>query len=51
MSSSGFAISITAVDGATKVFDGLNKRIAALSAPAERFNKSMSKFGQRPRRI
>lgn len=45
-SSGGYAISITATDSATKVIDGVNKRLASLSAPAERFNKSLSKFGE-----
>lgn len=43
--SGSFSISITAVDGASKVFEGLNKRIQGMTAPAQRFNKALSKFG------
>lgn len=43
--SSGFAISITAVDKTAGALDGINKRLAKLSAPAERFSKALSKFG------
>ena len=41
-----FSLTITAVDGASKVFDSLNKKIAGLTAPAEKFNKSLAKFGE-----
>jgi muramidase (phage lysozyme) len=41
----GFSVRISAVDAATATLDKINKRIAAMSAPAERFNKSMAKFG------
>ena len=40
-----FAISISATDNASKALDGINKRLAALSAPAERFNKALTRFG------
>lgn len=42
--SAGFAISITAKDQASGTLDSLNKRLAKLSAPADRFNKSLTKF-------
>ena len=41
----GFSVSISAVDPASATLDRVNKRIAALSAPAERFNRALSKFG------
>lgn len=44
--SSGFAIGIGIQDGASAGLDAINKRIAAMSAPAEKFNKSLAKFGQ-----
>ena len=44
--SAGFAIGIGIQDGASACLDAINKRIAALSAPAERFNKSLAKFGE-----
>jgi len=44
--SAGFAIGIGIQDGASAGLDAINKRIAALSAPAERFNKSLAKFGE-----
>jgi len=43
---SGFAIGIGVVDEASAKLDALNKRIQALNAPSERFNKSMTKFGE-----
>jgi hypothetical protein len=44
--SAGFAIGVGINDAASAGLDALNKRIAALSAPAERFNKSLAKFGE-----
>jgi muramidase (phage lysozyme) len=44
--SAGFAIGIGIQDGASAGLDAINKRIAALNAPAERFNKSLAKFGE-----
>ncbi len=44
--SDGLAIGIRVVDEATAKIDALNKRLQTLGAPAERFNKSMAKFGQ-----
>lgn len=44
--SSGFSISIKAVDQTAGPLDSINKRLARLSAPAERFNKSVAKFGE-----
>lgn len=44
--SSGFAISIGVQDSASTGLDAINKRIAAMSAPAEKFNKSLAKFGE-----
>jgi hypothetical protein len=44
--SAGFAISVGIQDDASKGLDAINKRIAAMSAPAERFNKSLAKFGE-----
>jgi len=44
VASNGFAISIGVVDQASAKLDALNKRIAAMRAPAERFNKSLAKF-------
>lgn len=46
MASSGFAISITAVDSATQKIDALNKRLSALKAPAENLQKSFKKLGE-----
>jgi len=43
--SAGFAIGIGINDAASAGLDAINKRIAALTAPAERFNKSLAKFG------
>ena len=43
--SAGFAIGVSISDTASAGLDAINKRIAALSAPAERFNKSLAKFG------
>jgi muramidase (phage lysozyme) len=45
VASSGFAVAISATDNASKTLDSVNKRLAALSAPAERFNKALTKFG------
>ncbi len=45
-SKSGFAISVGVVDEASKKLDAINKRIAAMNAPAEKFNKSVAKFGE-----
>ena len=42
---SGFSISIKAVDQTAGALDGINKRLARLNAPAERFNKALAKFG------
>src|ERR1700733_2071588 len=42
---SGFSVTISAVDSASAKLDAINKRIAAMNAPAERFNKSVAKFG------
>src|SRR6185312_9218281 len=39
------AISITAVDNASKSIDGISRRIAALTAPADRFGKVLSRLG------
>ena len=44
--SAGFAIGIGIRDSASAGIDALNKRIAGLTAPAERFNKSVQKFGE-----
>ena len=44
--SSGFAIGFGIQDNASACIDAINKRIAALTAPAERFNKSLAKFGE-----
>jgi hypothetical protein len=44
MPSSGFAITISATDGASKVIEGVNRHMAAMRAPAERLQKSISKF-------
>ncbi len=44
--SRGFAVSISAIDNASKTLDAVNRRIAALSAPMERFNRSVDKFGE-----
>jgi len=47
MASNGsFAINISAVDGASKTIDGINRRIAAMQAPAERMSKSLNRFGE-----
>lgn len=43
--SSGFSISITAVDKTAGALDNINKRLARLGAPAERFNRALNKFG------
>jgi hypothetical protein len=44
--SAGFAIGIGINDGASAGLDAINRRIAAMHAPADRFNKSMAKFGE-----
>ena len=44
--SAGYAIGIGIQDGASAGLDAINKRIAALQAPADRFNKSLQKFGE-----
>lgn len=44
MPSSGFSVVIAASDKASGVIDGVNKRISAMRAPAERVQKSLSKF-------
>ncbi len=41
----GFSVTISAVDRATETLNAVNKRMMALTAPAERFNKALSKFG------
>ena len=43
--SAGFAIGVGINDAASAGLDAINKRIAALTAPADRFNKSLAKFG------
>ena len=40
----GFSITISAVDNASKVLDGVNKHLGAMQAPAQRFSKSMSRL-------
>jgi hypothetical protein len=42
----GFAVKIAATDNATPILDKINKRIAALTAPAERTSRSLAKFGE-----
>lgn len=42
--SRGFAITITAQDLASKQIDAINKRLAAMQAPAERLQKSFAKL-------
>jgi len=42
----GFTLRMWLDDEATPKLDALNRRIHALYAPAEKFNKSMEKFGQ-----
>ncbi len=44
----GFSIVISATDNATARIDAINKRLAAIQAPAERMKKSLEKFGQLP---
>lgn len=44
MASSGFAITITAIDKASKVMDNITKRINAMNAPIRRFKASFGKF-------
>ena len=44
-SSSGYAITITAVDGASKNIDVINRKLANLRAPGERLQKQFAKFG------
>lgn len=43
--SSGFAIGFGIQDNASAGIDAINRRIAALTAPADRFNRSLQKFG------
>jgi len=43
--SAGFAIGIGIEDGASAGLDAIDKRIAATTAPADRFNKSLANFG------
>lgn len=45
-SRSGFAITITAVDQASKSIDAINKRIAAIQAPADRLQRSFGKLAE-----
>ncbi len=45
MATNGFSIAITATDKASASLDSINKRIAALNAPAERFNKALARLG------
>ena len=45
-SSNAFSVTISAVDKASAQLDAVNKRIAAMNAPAERFNKSVARFGE-----
>lgn len=40
----GYAVTITAVDGATKAIDAINKKLAALTAPVTRLQKSLDRF-------
>ena len=42
----GFSVTVSLVDQATARLDDINKRLAALRAPAENFNKSLEKFGK-----
>jgi len=42
---SGFAIGVTVQDQASARLDAINRRIAGMQAPSERFNKSLAKFG------
>ena len=44
--SAGMAIGIGIQDNASAGIDAINKRIAALTAPADGFNKSIQKFGE-----
>jgi hypothetical protein len=44
-SNGGFAISVGVQDAASARLDAINRRIAAMQAPAERFNKSLARFG------
>lgn len=41
-----FQVTISAVDSASKVLDGLNKKLSALRAPADNLVKSFGKFTQ-----
>jgi hypothetical protein len=43
--SGGFSVTIGATDNASRTIDGINKRLASLTAPADRLNRSISKFG------
>lgn len=42
--SSGFSVTIAAVDAASAKIDAINKRIAAMRAPVERVQKAVAKF-------
>jgi hypothetical protein len=42
----GFAIRISAVDGASKQIDAINRRILAMQAPADRMRASMERFSK-----
>ena len=42
----GYSVSITAVDRATKVIDGINKKIMGIRAPVDRLGASLAKFGK-----
>ncbi len=44
MAGSGFSVTISAADKASATLDRVNKRIAALRAPADRFGKALAKF-------
>jgi hypothetical protein len=46
MANGNFAVTVAVVDKASSRLDAINRRIAALRAPAERFNRSLAKFGQ-----
>ena len=44
MPASGYAITISAVDHATKTLDQVNRQMAAIRAPVDRVTKSIAKF-------
>ena len=46
MASNAFSVTISAVDKASAQLDAINKRMAAMNAPAERFTKSLAKFDE-----